>query len=290
MGNRKSDNTPHSLVVGGIPIEVYFSPSDGTESQIVSDINTLTSTAFFSMMVMTQDAFEDAMWLKWTGVPGFLVKGVWDSGNINASGSEWWDFIGQGGADNPWNPVADVWVDGLPSGILHHKYFIGDEDVVTNSFVVTGSHNWSASANFDNDENTLIIHDATVANLYLQEFAARYHEAGGTQMIPLPATSVGDSPAPGRIALSTPRPNPSRGPITIAYTLPAADDVTIAVYDIAGRVVRTLGGGTPSPAGAYSTTWDGRASDGVAAAAGVYVVKLSAASGAIAAQRVVIAR
>ncbi len=284
MGNRKSDNTPHSLVVGGIPIEVYFSPSDGTESQIVSDINTLTSTAFFSMMVMTQDAFENAMWLKWTGVPGFLVKGVWDSGNINASGSEWWDFIGQPGGDNPWNPVADVFVDGLSSGILHHKYFIGDENIPSNSFVVTGSHNWSASANQDNDENTLIIHDATIANLYMQEFAARYHEAGGTQFLPLPVTAVGDgADRTGRIALSAPRPNPARGSVALAYTLPSASRVTVAVYDIAGRVVDTLVDGETVDAGAHAVRWNGSSS-----AAGVYVVKLTA-DGVTASQRIVFA-
>ena len=32
MGNRKIDNTPHSFTVNGIPIEVYFAPSDGVEN------------------------------------------------------------------------------------------------------------------------------------------------------------------------------------------------------------------------------------------------------------------
>src|SRR5204862_4889516 len=116
-------------------------------------------------------------------------KGVFDSG-ID-SNSEWYDMTGTGG-NNPWSPPADVHTDGLSSGLLHHKYLIGDEDNPANSFVVTGSHNWSNAANTVNDENTLIIHDEAIANLYLQEFAARYHEAGGSQTIPLPPTAVGE--------------------------------------------------------------------------------------------------
>jgi hypothetical protein len=288
MGNRKTDNTPHSLVVGGIPIEVYFSPSDATETHIVNDLNTLTSTGFMGLMLMTQDAYENALWLKWTGVPGFLVKGVWDSGNVNQAGSEWFDFIGTSGGDNPWSPPADVFVDNIGSGIFHHKYFIGDENVPSNAFVVTGSHNWSASANQDNDENTLIVHDATIANLYLQEWAARYHEAGGSQFIPLPPVAVheGGTGAAGRLTLSAPYPNPAHGALSLAYTLAGPERVTVAVYDIAGRVVRTLMQGDVA-AGPHTARWDGRAADGTAAAAGVYVVRLSA-RGAEAAQRVVL--
>ena len=36
--------------------------------------------------------------------------------------------------------------------------------------VVTGSHNWSSTAENTNDENTVIVHDNRVANLYYQEF------------------------------------------------------------------------------------------------------------------------
>ncbi len=36
--------------------------------------------------------------------------------------------------------------------------------------VITGSHNWSSSAENVNDENTVIVHDPRVANLYHQEF------------------------------------------------------------------------------------------------------------------------
>jgi len=54
-------------------------------------------------------------------------------------------------------------------------------DVCTNSdpAVVTGSTNWSANGNNTNGENLSIIHDAEIANQFLQEFYARYQLAGG---------------------------------------------------------------------------------------------------------------
>ena len=46
---------------------------------------------------------------------------------------------------------------------------IVDQDAPSSDpLVFTGSHNWSAAADNDNDENTLVIHDATIANIYYQ--------------------------------------------------------------------------------------------------------------------------
>ncbi len=74
---------------------------------------------------------------------------------------------------NPWDPPCGrIYKDGLDySDKLHHKYAVIDGQVV-----ITGSHNWSAAANHDNDENTLFIYDARIANQYEQEFRARVAE------------------------------------------------------------------------------------------------------------------
>jgi len=52
---------------------------------------------------------------------------------------------------------------------------IVDHDTASDPFVITGSMNWSANGEDTNDENTLIIHDADIANQFYQEFAARYY-------------------------------------------------------------------------------------------------------------------
>ena len=58
---------------------------------------------------------------------------------------------------------------------LHHKYAIVDyAQGSTTPLLITGSHNWSASANSIHDENTLLIYDHTLANIYYQEFSARF--------------------------------------------------------------------------------------------------------------------
>jgi len=51
----------------------------------------------------------------------------------------------------------------------------------SNPIVVTGSYNWSDAAETGNDENMLIIHSTYFADLFMQEFAERYHEAGGLE-------------------------------------------------------------------------------------------------------------
>ena len=49
--------------------------------------------------------------------------------------------------------------------ILHHKVIIIDEDTV-----ITGSFNFSSSAAERNDENIVIVRNAVIAGLYLDEW------------------------------------------------------------------------------------------------------------------------
>jgi hypothetical protein len=64
-------------------------------------------------------------------------------------------------------------------GLLHHKYMIIDPSY-SDPVLITGSCNWTHAAFYTNRENCLIIHNPVTSNLYLQEFKARYGEAGGT--------------------------------------------------------------------------------------------------------------
>jgi hypothetical protein len=68
-------------------------------------------------------------------------------------------------------------------------------------------------------------------------------------------------------------PNPFNPVTRIDYTVNDAARIRITVYDVAGRRVRTLVDGS-MPAGAHSTTWNGRDTRGAAVAAGVYFVRL----------------
>jgi flagellar hook assembly protein FlgD len=73
-------------------------------------------------------------------------------------------------------------------------------------------------------------------------------------------------------------PSPFRESTQVAWSLPRAGDVSLAVYDAGGRRVRSLEAG-PHPAGAHTTVWDGRDDGGNAVAAGVYFVTLTTPEG-----------
>jgi len=70
-------------------------------------------------------------------------------------------------------------------------------------------------------------------------------------------------------------PNPFNPVTRIACDLAAATRVTLAIYDVSGRLVRTLVAGADLPAGRHEAVWDGRDDRGSLAAAGIYYCRLS---------------
>jgi len=71
------------------------------------------------------------------------------------------------------------------------------------------------------------------------------------------------------------RPNPTSGATEIAFALPADGTATLRVYDVTGRLVRTLAEG-PMTAGVHRARWDGLDARGRAARSGIYFTKLTA--------------
>lgn len=164
----KVDNTPHKFVISGKDVEMYFSPSDGTTGQIVDVLNQTEDDIAFCIMAFTQNSLGDALVAAQDA--GVNVEGIIDYVEFN--GSEF-DFLLTNGIDviDYQNEDGSQWPDGP---VLHHKYAIGDYmESSTNPWVITGSHNWTASAESINDENTLIIYDHEIANWYYQEYTQR---------------------------------------------------------------------------------------------------------------------
>ncbi|MBZ0269093.1 FG-GAP-like repeat-containing protein, partial [bacterium] len=91
------------------------------------------------------------------------------------------------------------------------------------------------------------------------------------------ATPVVDIvPLPLQFALYPAFPNPFRRGTTIRYDLPRTADVHLRIYDVAGRLVRTLERGRGASPGAYQVIWDGRNGSGRLVASGVYFYRLDA--------------
>jgi len=71
-------------------------------------------------------------------------------------------------------------------------------------------------------------------------------------------------------------PNPFNPMTTIRYDMKAKGLVTVKIYDVAGRLVRTLVDDVKD-AGAYSAVWDGRNNGGAGVASGIYFYKMETA-------------
>lgn len=79
--------------------------------------------------------------------------------------------------------------------------------------------------------------------------------------------------APLASGMGAPAPNPFQGTTLIPFALGQAGRIRIDIFDLQGRRVRRLRDGDSS-AGYSSVVWDGRTDAGVAAASGLYFVRL----------------
>ncbi|MCK6623471.1 MAG: T9SS type A sorting domain-containing protein [Calditrichia bacterium] len=80
---------------------------------------------------------------------------------------------------------------------------------------------------------------------------------------------------PAEFALSQNYPNPFNPTTTITLSLPQESRVSLQVYDVTGRKVRTLAD-QPLPAGVHKIAWDGRAEGGEPVSSGVYIYRVQA--------------
>lgn len=112
-------------------------------------------------------------------------------------------------------------------------------------------------------------------------------ESGGALYVTLETTgrlrlregeTAGSRPLPGAVSLRFAASHPSAGSAELLYGLPAPGAVTLEIFDVSGRRVRTLLRGVSAP-GVHRAVWDGRDDAGAAAAPGVYLARLSHPAG-----------
>jgi hypothetical protein len=80
---------------------------------------------------------------------------------------------------------------------------------------------------------------------------------------------------PATFRLRRPYPNPGSGSVRVRFSVPVACAVDLRVYDVSGRLVRTLASGVLE-AGEHRITWDGRTDSGERAGSGVYFLRFRA--------------
>ncbi|NOT34772.1 MAG: T9SS type A sorting domain-containing protein [Candidatus Eisenbacteria bacterium] len=86
------------------------------------------------------------------------------------------------------------------------------------------------------------------------------------------AVAVSPTPVAARLSLAA-APNPTRGDVTLTFSLPQAGNARLWVHDLAGRRVAVLFEGARS-AGSERVTWNGRDANGSAVPAGLYFARL----------------
>ncbi|MEY4044720.1 MAG: hypothetical protein RL644_988 [Actinomycetota bacterium] len=113
----------------------------------------------------------------------------------------------------------------------------------------------------------------TLASVEARDLMNRSFTPGAT------AVEQGDGvPRALSTALAPAKPNPFRGRTTMAYTLARTGAVSVEIYSVDGRRVRTLVNGTRE-AGEHRQEWDGRDDSGRTLGAGIYWARLSTSEG-----------
>jgi phosphatidylserine/phosphatidylglycerophosphate/cardiolipin synthase-like enzyme len=154
--------TPNPVVnIDDTRIEVYFSPDDGVANPILEMLRNAEESIHFLAFSFTTDEFGEA--IRMQAGNGLTVAGVMEEEQVKSNIGTEYDLFKQAS--------LDVLVDGN-EGQMHHKTMIIDERVV-----ITGSYNFSRSAETRNDENLIIIYNEQIADFYMQEFQRVYQLA-----------------------------------------------------------------------------------------------------------------
>jgi phosphatidylserine/phosphatidylglycerophosphate/cardiolipin synthase-like enzyme len=149
-----------SLMADGVQVENYFAPEDDVMAKLVSYVQGAAKSVHYMIYTFTHADLSAAMIAS-------AKKGVEVQGVIENRGAS------QGSLPDLFCAGLPVKTDGNPY-TMHHKVIIIDGETV-----ITGSFNFTKSADTVNDDNVLVIHSAAVAGLYEQEFQ-RIYGAGET--------------------------------------------------------------------------------------------------------------
>ena len=224
FGPYKTDLGRHTFVIEGKTVEVYFSPSDYTESHIQNTISTANTDLYFGIYTFTSSGDASLIVNKKTN--GVYVAGIIDQ--FSYGYSPYTQFT---------SGLGSNFICYSGSTIYHNKFLIVDQaNKCSDPLVLTGSHNWTTSANTKNDENTVIIHDDTIANQYYQSFHNDFISNGGSLVIQH-GCGEGVAALQGISTYLSIYPNPSLGGFSIGYFLNSEQYTKIEVYNMIGQKI-----------------------------------------------------
>jgi predicted outer membrane repeat protein len=140
----------------------------------------------------------------------------------------------------------------------------GDLHLAADSPCIDSGNNELIGTQFDLDGNLRVINDRVDMGCY---------EFPGVTMVP----SGGFDSVPITM-LHQNHPNPFNPQTTIAFEIPKQEVVSLRVFDMAGRMVRSLITAEPQTPGRHEVVWNGRDDSGRQVASGTYFYRLEAGS------------
>jgi phosphatidylserine/phosphatidylglycerophosphate/cardiolipin synthase-like enzyme len=133
--------------------QVYFSPGDDCPQIIVNQLQRASRSIDICVFTITDNRIADA--IRDAFVRGIAVRVISDNDKSLDPGSDIERLMGLG---------VPVRIDQTDHH-MHHKYAVFDQKTT-----LTGSYNWTRSADKHNDENFLITGEASINRAYLGHF------------------------------------------------------------------------------------------------------------------------
>ena len=162
--------------------EVYFSPGGGVRDRLLRQINLTKSSIDLAIFDFTSGELAGALLA--AHARGVAIRIVADARQARGKHSEVPSLVAGG------IPVREV--RGRGHGIMHHKFAIFD-----GRLLVTGSYNWTDSAEARNFENVLFLDDREIVARYARLFERLLRAAPGAPVARTPglATPTGKTAA-----------------------------------------------------------------------------------------------
>lgn len=162
FGEGSPANTPYpALTIEGTPVQVCFAPEDGCLAQVLEQVRAARQEIVFLAFSFTSDELAQAL-VEMSG-RGVQVSGVMEADQVVSNQGSEYEALRAAG--------LDVRRDGNPRN-MHDKVIVIDRRIV-----ITGSYNFSRSAEIRNDENLLILENPEIAKAYQDEFEKLFSQA-----------------------------------------------------------------------------------------------------------------
>jgi hypothetical protein len=174
------------------------------------------------------------------------------------------EFIAAGGTyEVLWNAADDI-------GVVHVEVLLSIDSGATYPTTVAagpydGSFSWTVPAIVSETCRLRVVAYDAVQNATSDDSDADFRITG--------ATPADDVPVQ-RLTLDQNHPNPFNPRTEIHFALPRAQEVQLRIYDVEGRLVRTLVA-EPRQAGRHAVVWSGDNDRGERVASGLYFYRLT---------------